>query len=224
MPKQSQESLKAMHVASSKVAENAEIAFGSTAVIRKAVKAKPISSRTILLDSGATTTLFKRASECVTGTYEKASDVIVKTATGSEPAKFLGSGTLSIGKINLPGSIHVCDLNDTLVSVGQIYDDGKLVVFTKKEAIILNLSKFVVNKENLLAVVPRCKKTRLYEFSDDILSNRNHGKVVETAKPARKKTGGNPPDQKNLSLWHNRLFHLNKPLLKRCTNMLRIFQ
>lgn len=42
--------------------------------------------------------------------------------------------------------LHVTDLNETLVIVGQLCDDGCIVVFTAKESIVLDLNKFSVDE------------------------------------------------------------------------------
>lgn len=63
-------------------------------------------------------------------------------SVGSSGKDFLGSRTISLNEENLEESIHFNELDETLLSVGHICDNGKIVAFTKPEAVILNLETF----------------------------------------------------------------------------------
>ncbi len=58
------------------------------------------------------------------------------------------------------------DLNGTLVFVGQICDQEKIVVFTAKETVILNNNSFSVNESDVLKIVKRQKQTGVYMFNE----------------------------------------------------------
>lgn len=88
----------------------------------------------------------------------------MELTTGSEQLKCLGTGTINLGFIQLKNSAHVDKLNGTLVSVGQICDDDKGIIFAKKEAIILNLNKNSVNNGDVVMIVPRNDITEMYKI------------------------------------------------------------
>ena len=60
-------------------------------------------------------------------------------ATGDKPVECTGIGTLSVGNLTAPDALHVPGLNDTLISVDKVCNHGRIVVFTRREAIILYL-------------------------------------------------------------------------------------
>lgn len=95
--------------------------------------------------------------------------------------------------------MHVDKLNGTLVSVGQLCDEQKTIVFTKSEAIILEVTKFSVKKEKIVAVVPRNKQSGLYE-SPQLTS---HSVLALATKQST-----------DIKLWHQRLVHANVDTLK----------
>lgn len=102
-----------------------------------------------ILDSGATITMFKEKYETEDGSYKKGSNDTVELAVGSEEIDCLVKGTVSLENIKLDNSVHVDGLNETLFSVGQICDTGRIVVFTKSEAVIINQDRFSVKKRIL---------------------------------------------------------------------------
>lgn len=95
--------------------------------------------------------------------------------------------------------MHVKDLNETLISVSQMCDKGNIVLFTKDESIILNITKFRVNKGDNVKIIPRNHEAGLYESKDLSLK-------IEKACTAELSTDGN--------LWHQRLVHTNVKVLK----------
>lgn len=90
--------------------------------------------------------MFKNYSEVRHGSYVKGSNDKVQLAACSSSTKCLGKGTLSLQNVNLSNSIHVEGLNDTLVSVGHVCDDNKILIFTKKEAVVLDKSTIELKK------------------------------------------------------------------------------
>lgn len=145
--------------------------------------------------------MFKSKSETKRGSYEKGSVEEVQLAVSTDPAKCVGKGNLEIETLNITVSMHVSDLNVTLVSVGQVCDQGRICVFTSKEAVILNLKKFIVDKNDIIAVIPRVRSTSLYAFSGKL-----NEEVDDVKQPSK------------LTLWHNRLVHANVVLLKGLLN------
>lgn len=97
------------------------------------------------LDSEASVSMFKRKKDVDHDSYKPGSDSYIRIAVGGEKVQCLSIGTLKMGKIEVPDAMHVKGLNDTLVSVGQVCDGGHIVVFTKKEAVILDTTKFSVH-------------------------------------------------------------------------------
>jgi len=162
---------------------------------------KPLSSA--CLDSGASRTFFQNTNEAIQGTYKKGSNTNVQLAAGKSGATCMGEGTIQIGPLILKEAVHVKSLNDTLISVPQICDIGKLVVFTKNEAVILNTSKFKADASLIDAVVPRDAETGLYFFKKADVQSEKASKVV------------------NISLLHRRLIHSNENVIRKSTKQAR---
>lgn len=78
------------------------------------------------------------ASEAGEGSYHYRSNESVVLAAGNTPEECIGEGTISLAQLGLPDCMHVISLSGTLLSVGQMCDHQKLVVFSKKEDVILN--------------------------------------------------------------------------------------
>lgn len=69
-------------------------------------------------------------------------------ARSREKTEFNCESTISLVKQQFSNYVHFESdsgesLNDSLISVGQIRDAGKLVLFTKKGAVILHLSPLI---------------------------------------------------------------------------------
>lgn len=166
------------------------LALAANKKMKAARKERPI------LDSGSTVTMFQRPSECVNGTYKKGSADQVQLAAGDENAECLGEGTFKIEELRLEKSVHVIGLNGTLVSVGQICDEGHTVIFTKQKAIVLVTESFSILKEDVKAVFNRNRSNGLYESNQTI--HHSLRTRVET----------------RLDVWHNRLAHTSVKMLK----------
>lgn len=151
------------------------------------------------LDSGASKTLFKQKSEAVPGTYKHGSDTTVQLAAGEKQATCIGEGTLKYGSITLEDAVHVDQLNSTLVSVPHICDLKKIVVFTKNEAVILDISKFSVDESIVDCVVPRDTKTGLYIFKQELNAHANASL--------------------DITLMHRRLIHSNEKVVRKSIDM-----
>lgn len=67
-----------------------------------------------ILDSGASGTFFKYREEVQRGSYGEGSKTLVTMAAGNKPAKFIGSGTVEIGKLKLKAQ-HLASSNSTLL-------------------------------------------------------------------------------------------------------------
>lgn len=118
-----------------------------------------------MLDSEASTTIFKSVSETAPNTFEADSDTIVYFAACDEPISCLGVGDLKPKELSIPDSLHASNLKDTLVSVSRICDEGHIVVFTRSEAIIFSTRTVSVLVGDILAVVRGDFSSTLYVFS-----------------------------------------------------------
>lgn len=81
------------------------------------------------------------------GSYIKGSNDTVQLAARNCNVKCLGKGTIPINGILLQNCIQFNGLNESLSSLGQLCDENKTVVFTKKKDIIDNLTTFSVNQQ-----------------------------------------------------------------------------
>lgn len=66
--------------------------------------------------------------------------------------------------LSLPNSVHVASLNTTLLSVGHICSQGKLVIFTENKAVIFNKKSLTVDDDEVALIGKRNKTTNLYEI------------------------------------------------------------
>jgi hypothetical protein len=90
------------------------------------------------------------------GSYVQESRDTVQLAAGKELADRLGSGTIGVTSTSLSQSAYVKDVNGTLVSVGQLWDQCFIVGFCMQEDIVLNTATFTTDPEVSQLVVPRC--------------------------------------------------------------------
>eukprot|EP00171_Calliarthron_tuberculosum_P019463 IDg19463t1 len=175
--------------------------FSTLAVLsrsRRAHKAVEKANKTFL-DSGASVSMFKKKREAQDDTYQQSYGETVQLAAGNEEAACVGTGTLNLGKIKVKDAVHVKGLNETLVSVGQVCDQHHVIVFTKKNAIIMKIDGFDVNEEDVVMIAKRDQKSGLY-----VLPNlTTEKKVFSTNKPLH-----------DIGLWHNRLVHISERSLR----------
>ena len=118
------------------------------------------------LDSGASRTMFKDMEDAIRNTYKRGSLETIQTAVGSSRINCVGSGTYQHNNVTIRNALHVKSLNQTLISVGDICDTGKIVVFTAKQAIIIDTPKVEVQNERIIDVVPRTPDV-LYKYKSD---------------------------------------------------------
>lgn len=86
----------------------------------------------------------------------------MELAAESSDTKCLGTRTQGIKSIDLENNVHVNELNESLISVGQACDKEKTIVFTKKEAISLHITAFTVNGEDMIKVIPQNQSSGLH--------------------------------------------------------------
>lgn len=170
LPQHTIDKLKGLKVEQKKSNSKKKMEFSNIAIINNAYNAKLATYSKIYLDSRASVSLFKSKDECAKESYENGSDVKIQVATGSEQEKCGRKGTLKVNSLSLKDAMHVPSLNDTLLSIGKICDNGNLVVFTKNEAVVVDLSKFTVDEENVVPVFRRDETTRLYALSGKLIS------------------------------------------------------
>lgn len=149
------------------------------------------------LDSGASRTMFVDKDDAIPNTYQRGSKEEIQTAVGSSKTSCVGSGTYQHSKIVIPNALHVKNLNQSLISVGDVCDTGKVVVFTAKEAIILNRSKVALPNKDIFEVVKR-QDDGLYKFKND---------------PAKALSVRLVRDNQT-ELWHRRLVHANNRVVQ----------
>lgn len=104
-----------------------------------------------------------------------------------------------MGEMKLKDRVHVEELNRIPVSGGQIWDQEKTVVFTKDEAVILDMTKFSLHTDDIKAIVPRNKRNGLCESS---------------TLTARLGTTVKVKQSENINLWHQRLVHAHVKVFK----------
>lgn len=93
----------------------------------------------------------------------------MKLAAGKSTAKCIGHGTIQVEGVKLPESANIQNLSSTLISVGKTYDSHRTIVFTSKEAIVLNLSTFSVSSKDIEEIANRNPESGLYEFEPGVL-------------------------------------------------------
>lgn len=201
LSEQAKKSMRALAGSSkSEKKEKVELHFGSAVILKKQYHAAAHArANPKILDSGASATFFKSKGDVEKGSYSTGSSSSVQLAAGSDHASCLGEGTVSVGDLKLPNSVHVDSLNNTLLSVGQICDQGNLVVFTAKEAVILNRNGFTADQDDVIMIANRNPVSSLYEVHDTIEGHR---------------MTANAATRKDINLWHNRLVHANERVLR----------
>lgn len=178
--------------------------FGGTAIRKAAQASAKMSTKTAILDSGATHTMFPSGSQAVKGTYKqtnKYSDISkIQLAAGENQATVLGTATVCYGSQKIQNAVHVNGLNAPLLSVGQICDEDKIIIFSKKAAIIMNTKEIQVDTELIQDIIPRDTHDGLYKIHNT--ATEGHGFAGK---------GQSFPTM----LWHNRLVHLGYESLRK---------
>ena len=191
-----------------KKGKKGKVEFGSIAVEKpkgRAFSGKLVHNSNTFLDSGASTSMFCSKLEALKNSYCVGSESVVQVATGKDSAKCLGTGTIDINGILIEG-MHIEDLNDTLISVGQVCDKKNIVIFTSTEAVILRCTKFTADRKDIVAIIPRDPNTKLYTvaesgFHEELNDCLQQGKAIKSM-------------SKSISLWHNRLVHVGHSTLR----------
>ena len=151
------------------------------------------------LDSGASVTMFRTTKNVETGSYNYGSKQQIQLTCGKKKISCDGSGVFKHRNLRIPQALYVPNLSMNLVSVGHIFQQGKIVVFTKGEAIILNKKEIDVEKSIIESTV-RSDRSGLYIFKQ------------EEATPKIQQT--NTADLTS-SLWHQRLSLRRQRMLAR---------
>lgn len=86
---------------------------------------------------------------------------MVYIAVGSSDISCLWKVTLPVNDIKVEDSVHVGGLNETLLSVEHIFDQGKIVRFTSKESVVLNVKISTANEDDIEVVTQQSKFTAL---------------------------------------------------------------
>lgn len=175
--------------------------FSTLAVLSRSRRAHKVSQKSAktFLDSGASVSMFKKKREVQDNTYQQSHGETVQLAAGQEEAVCVGTGTLNLGKIKVQDAVHVKGLNETLVSVGQVCDQDHIVLFTKKNAVIMRIDGFDVDEEDVVMIANRDQKSGLYVLP----RGSTEQKGFSTSKPLQ-----------NIELWHNRLVHIGERSLR----------
>ena len=133
------------------------------------IKAQKVSTadKNPCLGSGATRNMFAHKEDAVSSSYKRGgSTTKVQTAVGSSIGTCVGTGTYQHNNLELKDALYVKNLNQTLISVGDVCDLGKIIVFTSKEALILNNSRVEIPSEQVFDIVPRTEDG-LYKYISD---------------------------------------------------------
>jgi hypothetical protein len=111
--------------------------------------------------------------------------------------KISGIGSTSVnsgsGSINLKQVLYVPSLTRNLISIGSLTDDGRMVLFTRKQCLILQDDP----TQNILAVGDRDFRNRLYKFGPQLQANQlitNRSSMDASSE---------------IHLWHRRYGHLH---------------
>ena len=150
------------------------------------------------LDSGASVNMFLTTQNVENGSYNYGSKEQIQLACGKKKITCEGSGVFKHRNLRNPDALHVPNLNMSLVSDGQICQQGKIVVFTKREGIILNKKEIDIEKSIIESIVPR-DRIGLYIFKQKEATHK-----IQQA---------NAADLTN-SLWHQRFVHINDQALQ----------
>lgn len=194
LPEQAKRNLKSKRAGSLKKKSEKTINFGLKVRVGKlrAKSTRASQHDPPVLDSGASTTMFRDENEVIDGTYVGDSQEKLTLAAGGKSVKYNGQATIGVGGLNLPSSLHVQQLHGTLVSVGHVCDQSKMVMFTNKEAIIMKKKPFEVLENDVHLIIKRNFDTGLYELDDNYFENTQRDHRALSTK------------QEELQLWHNR--------------------
>lgn len=124
----------------------------------------------------------------------------IQLATGSNRDKCLGSGAFRAKELVLPKSGHVPNLHNPFISVGQVCDQGNMVIFSKNEAVVLIEKSFSTDTE-LGANDERNNSTGMYEFNRTSMSALGANSILN-----------------DITLWNNRLIHVSAKTIRHFTN------
>lgn len=141
-----------------------KIHFGSCTIAFRTNVSKPANKKAaskVYLHCEASISMFRQKKDAIKSSYSAGSEDTARLAAGDATAKCLGTGTLSYVNLNAGNAFHVQGLHDTPVSVDEIYDDGNLVVFMAKEAVVQDMAKFSVDPSNVIAILSREPGTKL---------------------------------------------------------------
>lgn len=81
---------------------------------------------------------------------------VVEIAADEAKAKCLVEGDLRLGLLLLERLVQVKGLNTTLLSTGQICNNGNIIFFTKKNSVVVILRAGQMEQRNIVATAERC--------------------------------------------------------------------
>lgn len=93
--------------------------------------------------------------EVIESSYKSDSDTTVQLVVGSKTAACKGKKIFMIEELTAPDSYPVSQLNDTLISVGQVFDNGKIAVFPKNKGRYTEPENSFSTKKDVTAVEPK---------------------------------------------------------------------
>lgn len=120
----------------------------------------------------------------------------VQLAADQSDNKSFRKGTIQLSRLKLQKSVPVNGLNETVMSVGKVCDNDKIVAFTRKQAVILNISEFTENENDIISVAHCNIRSRMYEITQ----------FTEMACKAKIPT--------DINLWNRTLLNTNVKTLK----------
>lgn len=141
-----------------------------------------------------------KLTRAVEGTYKRGSDQIVTLAVGVKEAECSGSGTLKAAELTVPDAIQFQGLRDTLIRVAQGADNNCTVIFTAKEAIVLNIAKFSVDSHSIVMTIPKEESAGFYALKG----------ATSKSKPSLSKTR----TPKDITIRNKRRAHIGNNTLK----------
>ena len=113
-------------------------------------------------------------SEASHNAYTEGSDSSVILAAGNKSILVAGEVKIAIRNFEVPNFLHAEKFHGSLMSVGQVFDQSKIFIFTDKEATVLNKMLFEVFREDRDIIVQRNQESGLYEFETGDITTENN--------------------------------------------------
>ncbi len=87
-----------------------------------------------MLESGESIIIFRNRVGVMGGIYESDESLSAQLAAGSINSRCIGNSTMKNGSIEPPGTVHIVDITNSSVSVGQACVLNKVVLFTSRRS------------------------------------------------------------------------------------------